>query len=98
MTHHLSEEEVQKIARQRVEAKKGFFIHLAVYVIVNIFLAFVWWFTSNGEGYPWFLWVIAGWGVAIVINAVTTFIGPKHGSGWESREIKKEVERLKNEE
>lgn len=95
MTHHLTEEEMEKIARQRVEAKKGFFIHLLMYIVVNLFLVFVWWFTSGPGNYPWFVWVIAGWGVGVIANAIAVFIGPKHGSNWESREIKKEIENMK---
>jgi hypothetical protein len=95
MTQNLTEEEMQKIARQRVEAKKGFFIHLIMYVVINAFLVFIWWFTSQGQGYPWFLWVLAGWGIGVIANAIAVFIGPKHGSDWEAREMEKEMERMK---
>ena len=39
----MSEEEIYKIARKRVEEKKGFLVHLAVYIIVNIGLVLLWW-------------------------------------------------------
>ena len=95
MTPQLTEEEMQKIARQRVEAKKGFFIHLLMYVVINAFLVFIWWMTTGGDGYPWFLWVLGGWGIGVIANAIAVFVGPKHGSEWESREMEKEMERMR---
>ena len=39
MVTELPEEEVYRLARQRVEEKKGFYIHLVAYIFVNILLA-----------------------------------------------------------
>ena len=38
--------------------------HVVTYITVNLFLIGVWWITSRG--YPWFIWPIMGWGIAIV--------------------------------
>ena len=95
MAEKMTEEEMQKVARQRVEAKKGFFIHLLMYVVINAFLVFIWWMTTGGNGYPWFLWVIGGWCIGVIANAIAVFVGPKHGSEWEAREMDKEMENLK---
>jgi uncharacterized protein (DUF486 family) len=95
MAEKMTEEEMQKVARQRVEAKKGFFIHLLMYVVINAFLVFIWWMTTGGNDYPWFLWVIGGWGIGVIANAIAVFVGPKHGSEWEAREMDKEMENLK---
>ena len=95
MTHQLSDEDIIKMAKQRVEAKKGFFIHLCMYIIVNVFLVFMWWFITGGsDRYPWFLWVVFGWGIGVAANAVAVFVAPKGGS-WEQKELQKEIERLK---
>ena len=48
MTNELPEEEVYRLARQRVEEKKGFYIHLTVYILVNILLILIWFFTGAG--------------------------------------------------
>jgi uncharacterized protein (DUF486 family) len=93
MDNKLTDEEILKLASQRVEAKRGFFIHLAIYVCVNVFLFLIWYFVA-GRGYPWYLWVIFGWGIAIVINAIAVFIAPK-GSSWEKRQLQKEIQNLK---
>jgi 2TM domain len=94
MTQHLSDDEILKMARERVEAKKGFFIHLGMYIIVNIFIVVIWFLTTGGRGYPWFLWVLCGWGIGVVANALAVFLGGK-GSSWERRELQKEIDRLK---
>ena len=41
MTTGMSEEEIYKEAKKRVEAKRDFYVHLAVYVCVNIFLIII---------------------------------------------------------
>ena len=51
MSAQMSEEELYKEARKRVEEKKGFFTHLSVYIIVNIMLVIIWAFPAGG-GYP----------------------------------------------
>ncbi len=89
----MTDEEIMNMAKKRVEAKKGFFIHLGMYVVINVFLFLVWFFLAGGPGsYPWFLWVIFGWGIGVVANAISVFM---HSSSWEQREIQKEVDRLK---
>lgn len=94
MTSQLSEEEIYKIARKRVEDKKGFFVHLAVYIIVNIGLVLLWWWTSDGEGHPWFVWTLGGWGIGLIFHCLGVFVFNRQ-TGWERKEIEKEVERLK---
>ena len=48
MTKKLSEEQIYEEAKKRVEAKRGFYSHLAAYVIVNIMLVLIWWFAAGG--------------------------------------------------
>jgi uncharacterized protein (DUF486 family) len=95
MASGLSDEEVLKLAKQRVEAKKGFFVHLSMYIVVNVFLVLIWWLVTGGRNaYPWFLWVLFGWGIGVAANAVAVFVTPR-GSSWEQKELQKEIERLK---
>ena len=93
MSTGMSEEEIYREARKRVEEKKGFFTHLAVYIIVNIGLVLIWAFPAGG-GYPWFLWPLGGWGIGILFHFLGVFVFPRQ-SKWERREIEKEVERLR---
>ena len=93
MATGLSEEEIYRKARQRVEEKKGFFTHLAVYICVNIGLVLIWAFTAGG-GYPWFFWPLGGWGIGLLFHFLGVFVFSRP-SNWERREIEKEVERLR---
>jgi len=87
----MSEEEIRKIATERVKAKKGFFSHLTVYILVNLMLIAIWYFT--GAKYFWPMWVLLFWGIGIIVNAITVFA--RRDTGWEKREVEKEIERIK---
>jgi hypothetical protein len=95
-TQQLSDEELYRLAKETVEGKKGFFSHLATYIVVNAALMVIWSVTS-GQGYPWFVWPLGGWGIGLVFHFIGVFVLPSHQGGWEQREIKKEMERLKQE-
>jgi hypothetical protein len=91
MPKKMSDEEIREIAARRVRAKKRFYSHLTAYIIVNLMLVAIWYFT--GAGYFWPMWVILFWGIGLIFNAVTTF--SRHDISWETKEIEKEVERIK---
>jgi hypothetical protein len=50
------------------EAKRGFFAHLAAYVIVNAFLIFINLYAS--PRHIWFPWVLGGWGIGLAFHFV----------------------------
>ena len=93
MSTQMSEEELYKEAKKRVEEKKGFFSHLAVYVLVNILLVIIWAFSAGG-GYPWFIWPMGGWGIGLVFHFLGVFVFSQK-TDWEKRQIEKEMEKLK---
>jgi len=92
MTTGMSEEEIYREARKRVEEKKGFYIHFIIYILVNIILVIIWW--ATGAGFPWFIFPLGGWGIGILFHFLGVFVFSRQTS-WERREIEKEVERLK---
>jgi len=50
--------------------KKGFRIHLIVYVAVQVLLVGVWalqW-ALGGTAHPWFLYALLGWGVGLAAH------------------------------
>lgn len=57
-----------KEAQKRAEAKVGFHSHFAIYIVVNLFLVGVWWFT--GDGFPWFVFVLLAWGIGLVGHGI----------------------------
>ncbi len=52
-------------------ARLGFFIHLAVFLLVNAALAGINFATSTTC--LWFKWPLMGWGVGLIIHAVVVF-------------------------
>jgi len=92
MSTGMSEEELYSLARKRVEEKKGFYIHFAVYIVVNIMLIIIW--SVTGAGFPWFVFPLGGWGIGILFHFLGIFVFSR-SSTWERRQIEKEVERLK---
>ncbi len=93
MATQMSDDEIRKLAQRRVAAKRGFFSHLITYIIINAMLVVIW--AINGGGYMWFLWVVGGWGVAIIFHFLGVFVFSKEGSDWEQNEIRKEIDRIK---
>jgi uncharacterized oligopeptide transporter (OPT) family protein len=68
----MENEESYQRARKRVEAKIGFYIHLTVYIVVNILLIIINLLTS--PKYLWFIWPLMGWGIGIFFHGMATFI------------------------
>ena len=91
MSKKMTDDEIREIATKRVRAKRGFYWHLVVYAIINLMLIAIWYFT--GQGYFWPGWVLLGWGIALILNAVSVFAGGDIGS--ERAAIEKEIEKIK---
>lgn len=69
--------EAYKHAARRVKAKMGFYGHLTSYVIVNGMLIVLYLLTSIAAGtlyYPWFIWVMLGWGIGLAFHYMGVFI------------------------
>lgn len=72
-------------AKKRVEAVKGYYIHLAMYLAVIGFLFAVDYFGGGGW---WFYWPMAGWGIAVVIHTIVMIFDVQlFGKDWEERKI-----------
>lgn len=84
----MDDSEAYQSARNRVEAKMGFFTHLSVYAAVILFLAILDFVTSPGV--LWFYWPMLGWGVAVVIHAASVFVFPRQFAVTEKM-IEKEI-------
>ncbi len=58
-------------ALARLEGKREFRNHVAVYVIVNAILVAIW--ALSGQGYFWPVWPILGWGIGLVLHGWKTY-------------------------
>jgi hypothetical protein len=94
MASKMSEEQIYEEAKKRVEAKRGFYVHLAVYVCVNIFLIIIWAFPSGG-GFPWFIFPLIGWGIGVFFHFLSIFVleGKTNRAA-----IEKEAEKIRREQ
>ena len=92
MSTEMSEEEIYRLARKRVEEKKGFRIHLAVYIGVNILLVIIW--AVTGAGFPWFVFPLGGWGIGILFHFLGVYVFSQQ-SERDRREVEKEAERIR---
>ncbi len=93
MSTQMSEEELYRMAKKRVEEKKGFRTHLAVYIGVNIFLIIIWAVTDRGSP-PWFIFPLGGWGIGILFHFLGVYVFSRQ-TEKDKKEIEKEVDRLR---
>lgn len=82
-------------ARRRVQELKGFYLHAAIYLVVNIGLIFVYAF-SGASGF-WPIWPILGWGVGLLAHALATFrlVPSLFSKGWEERKVQQFLDKEK---
>ena len=93
----MNNQEAYQKAKKRAEAKIGFKIHLIVYIVVIASLAIV--NLSMSPEYIWFKWPLMGWGIAVIIHALSVF-NFSGKSSLKERMIEKEMEKeaLENQE
>ncbi len=77
--------EAYERAKKRVEAKIGFYIHLAVYVGVNVLLIVI--NLTTSPQYLWFPWPLFGWGIGVFFHGMSIFVF----SGRKFREVKERM-------
>jgi hypothetical protein len=87
-------EEYQK-ARDRVQEVKGFYAHAVMFLVANVALVILNLATlEKNDGVLWFIWPLIGWGVVLVVHAISVFgIGRFLGRGWEQHQIQRELDR-----
>lgn len=87
-----------KRAKKRVDELKGFYIHLAIYVVINAFiLVNVYLRTDDFWQWPHFV-TLFSWGLGIAFHGVYVFgFNPLLGKNWEQRMIQKYMDEDKKE-
>lgn len=88
-------ESAREVAERKVNLRMELWWHLGSYFIVNVFLIIVW--AITGAGYPWFIWVMIGWGIGVVFHIMHYFMST-HGETRRERMVQMEMERLMHEQ
>jgi len=94
MSEQVSEDKIYEQAKKRVQARKEFFIHLAVYIVVNIMLVLIWAF-PGGRGFPWFIFPLGGWGIGLLSHGLRVFVFEGKS---DKAAIEKEAEKIRREQ
>ncbi len=84
------DEETYQKAKKRVEVRIGFYIHLVLYVGVNILLIII--NVTTSTRYLWFKWPLIGWGIGLLFHALGVFAFSK-GLSIKERMIEKELKK-----
>jgi two-component system, LytTR family, sensor kinase len=79
-------------ARERAKAIQGLYTHLVVYAVVNSGLFLINWLTRGEDGNWWFFWPLVGWGLAVAIHVVATFV-PVFSPEWAERRAERMLRR-----
>ena len=87
-------EDKRKQAKKRVDELKGFYIHLSVYIVVNLFIMLSIMYQLSTQGRTPFGWPLLVtplfWGIGLGIHAANVFgFGLLLGKNWEERMIRK---------
>ena len=70
-------------ASKRVENIKNFYTHLITFIVINIFLVIINYWTY--WDYQWFWFALFGWGIGLVLHGINTFF---ISDDWEERKIR----------
>jgi len=91
----LNAEEIERLAHKRAGAKLGWFLHAALYVLVNLVI-----FAVSRYGFgsrPWSVFPLLGWGVGLALHGLSVFVLGR-GSGLRERLVRQERERIRREQ
>ena len=85
------DEALWKVAKKRVNFRRTFFS----YILINIFLWTIWFFTDNDHQFtmhnlPWPVWVTLGWGIGIAFQFSDAYLFSR------SDAAEREYQKLKN--
>lgn len=86
----MEDRELYERAKKRVEVRIGFYIHLAVYFVVNTLLIII--NLSTSPEYYWFKWPLIGWGIGLLFHGLGVYAS-SIGASVKERLIQKEIEK-----
>lgn len=92
MENNFTEADRYYDAQKKVKEIRGFYEHLTVYVLCNPIVIIVNYMTS--PEYLWWIWSVAGWGMAIILHGLKTFeYPPFFNKKWEQKKIQEILEK-----
>lgn len=95
MTPPLTPEEIERIARKRAGAKLGWYVHLTLYLLVNLLLFAI--ASRDVSHRPWSMYPAFGWGIGVLLHGIAVFVLGS-GSGLRERMVRNERERLERQQ
>ena len=85
----LNSEDLERLAHKRAGVKLGWYVHAAVYLVVNLVLVIF----SLLTGSRWSIYPLLGWGLALALHGIAVFfLGA--GAGVRDRLVRRERDRL----
>lgn len=81
-------DDLRRVARERIESRRGFVPHLLAFVLVNAILIAIW--ATTGHGFFWPGFVIGFWGIGLVMHAWAAFVSRPVTDA----DVQREMERL----
>ena len=75
--YRVESERAKELATYHRNEKKDFKLHLAIYVTVNVFLFLINMLTLKDDNTLWALFPLLGWGIGIVIHAISSMAKPE---------------------
>lgn len=87
----MTDDELRKAAKRRVDIKMGFYIHLLVFVLVNGGLFLV---NSISGSARWHHFPLYGWGLGLAIHGIVTFFSLQ-GTGLREKMMAEEMAALR---
>lgn len=64
--------------KMKNQCKLNIIMSIVKYLVVNVFLVFV--NLTTTPNYLWVLWVIAGWGIGLILTIVTNYLEFKYNN------------------
>ena len=81
----MDNDQAYRRAKKKVEAKLGFYVHLTIYLTINVLI-----FLGNPAVFPGNFWCFWPWSICLFFHGLGAF---KPGSGFKERMIESEMKK-----
>lgn len=90
-----SDGSLRAIAQRRVAERRGFWLDLILYIVINAVIWIAWfaaWPADYGD-FPWPIFVTGGWGIGLLAHGLLTYWSL---SGADDEAIEREMRKLRD--